>query len=310
MSWDLRRRWPRRAGVSSASSSAAPFRRRWRRTGLQAPGIRTRVSWSSRRSPPSSRKSRCAGCWACWGCRRSAVPASSPARRRRTSPAWRRLDTHCSRGGDGMWRHGACLERRRSRSSSASRSMSVLKALTLLGLGRERVISAPVDGQGRIRSDAMPRLDADTIVCLQAGDVNTGAFDPAAEIIPRAKAAGAWVHVDGAFGLWAAAAPARAHLMDGFADADSWATDAHKWLNVPYDSGIVFVRDPRQLRDAMAVHAPYLVIGEAREPEHYTPDFSRRARGVEVWAALRSLGRQGLADLIERTCRHAARFAA
>jgi len=187
--------------------------------------------------------------------------------------------------------------------------VSVLKALTLLGLGRERVISAPVDGQGRIRSDAMPRLDADTIVCLQAGDVNTGAFDPAAEIIPRAKDAGAWVHVDGAFGLWAAAAPARAHLVKGFADADSWATDAHKWLNVPYDSGIVFVRDPRHLHAAMAVNAPYLVISDAREPEHYTPDFSRRARGVEVWAALRSLGRRGLADLIERTCRHATRFA-
>ena len=188
--------------------------------------------------------------------------------------------------------------------------VSVLKALALLGLGRERVIRAPVDGQGRIRSDALPRLDAGTILCLQAGDVNTGAFDPAAEIIPRAHAAGAWVHVDGAFGLWAAAAPARAQLINGFADADSWATDAHKWLNVPYDSGIVFVRDPRQLHAAMAVNAPYLVIGEAREPEHYTPDFSRRARGVEVWAALRSLGRQGLADLIERTCRHAARFAA
>src|SRR6184192_2061321 len=187
--------------------------------------------------------------------------------------------------------------------------VSVLKALALLGLGRERVIHAPVDGQGRIRSDALPPLDADTIVCLQAGDVNTGAFDPAAEIIPRAKDAGAWVHVDGAFGLWAAAAPARAHLVKGFADADSWATDAHKWLNVPYDSGMVVVRDPRHLHAAMAVNAPYLVIGEAREPEHYTPEFSRRARGIEVWAALRSLGRQGLAELIERTCRHAARFA-
>ena len=187
--------------------------------------------------------------------------------------------------------------------------VSVLKALTLLGLGRERVIRVPVDGRGRMRVDGMPRLDDNTIVCLQAGDVNTGAFDPAAEIIPHAKAADAWVHVDGAFGLWAAAAPARAYLMKGFADADSWATDAHKWLNVPYDSGIVFVRDPRHLHAAMAVNAPYLVIGEAREPEHYTPDFSRRARGIEVWAALRSLGRQGLADLIERTCRHAARFA-
>ena len=168
--------------------------------------------------------------------------------------------------------------------------VSVLKALTLLGLGRERVIRVPVDGRGRMRVDGMPRLDDNTIVCLQAGDVNTGAFDPAAEIIPRAKAADAWVHVDGAFGLWAAAAPARAHLVKGFAAADSWATDAHKWLNVPYDSGIVFVRDPRHLHAAMAVNAPYLVIGETREPEHYTPDFSRRARGIEVWAALRRWG--------------------
>src|SRR5437773_1744357 len=160
-----------------------------------------------------------------------------------------------------------------------------------------------------MRADALPPLDDHTLVCLQAGNVNTGAFDPADEIIPRAKAAGAWVHVDGAFGLWAAAAPARAHLTKGFAAADSWAIDAHKWLNVPYDSGMVVVRDPRHLHAAMAVNAPYLVIGESREPEHYTPEFSRRARGVEVWAALRSLGRQGLADLIERTCRYATRFA-
>jgi glutamate/tyrosine decarboxylase-like PLP-dependent enzyme len=187
--------------------------------------------------------------------------------------------------------------------------VSVLKALTLLGLGRERVIRVPVDGQGRMRAEALPPLDDNTLLCLQAGNVNTGAFDPAADIIPQARAAGAWVHVDGAFGLWAAATPARTHLTQGFADADSWATDAHKWLNVPYDSGVVFVREPRHLHAAMAVNAPYLVIGEAREPEHYTPDFSRRARGVEVWAALRSLGRQGLADLIERTCRHATRFA-
>jgi glutamate/tyrosine decarboxylase-like PLP-dependent enzyme len=187
--------------------------------------------------------------------------------------------------------------------------VSILKALTLLGLGRERVIRVPVDGQGRMRADALPPLDDNTLVCLQAGNVNTGAFDPAAEVIPQAKAAGAWVHVDGAFGLWAAAAPERAHLVNGYAAADSWAIDAHKWLNVPYDSGIVLVRDPRHLRAAMAVNAPYLVIGEAREPDHYTPEFSRRARGVEVWAALRSLGRQGLADLIERTCRHATRFA-
>ena len=187
--------------------------------------------------------------------------------------------------------------------------VSLLKALTMVGLGRERVIRVPVDGQGRMRADRLPPVDDNTLVCLQAGNVNTGAFDPADKIIPQAKAAGAWVHVDGAFGLWAAAAPARANLVNGFAGADSWAIDAHKWLNVPYDSGIVVVRDPRDLYAAMAVNAPYLVIGDAREPEHYTPEFSRRARGVEVWAALRSLGRQGLADLIERTCRHASRFA-
>jgi len=122
--------------------------------------------------------------------------------------------------------------------------VSVLKALTLVGMGRERVIRVPVDGQGRMRADALPPLDDNTLLCLQAGNVNTGAFDPADEIIPRAKAAGAWVHVDGAFGLWAAAAPARAHLVQGYAAADAWAIDAHKWLNVPYDSGIVIVRDP------------------------------------------------------------------
>jgi glutamate/tyrosine decarboxylase-like PLP-dependent enzyme len=187
--------------------------------------------------------------------------------------------------------------------------VSVLKALGMLGLGRERVIRVPVDDQGRIRADALPPLDASTIVCLQAGNVNTGDFDPADQIIPQAKAAGAWVHVDGAFGLWAAAAPARAHLMKGYKDADSWATDAHKWLNVPYDSGIVFVREPQHLHAAMTVNAAYLVQGETREPFHYTADFSRRARGVEVWAALRSLGHDGLAELIERTCRHASRFA-
>jgi glutamate/tyrosine decarboxylase-like PLP-dependent enzyme len=187
--------------------------------------------------------------------------------------------------------------------------VSVLKALALLGLGRERVIRVPVDGQGRMRANALPPLDENTILCLQAGNVNTGAFDPAGEIIPAAKAAGAWVHVDGAFGLWSAAAPSCAYLMNGFANADSWATDAHKWLNVPYDCGIVFVRSPQHQHAAMSVNATYLAESETREPFHYTPDFSRRARGVEVWAALLSLGRQGLANLIERTCRHATRFA-
>ncbi|MDE3229029.1 MAG: aspartate aminotransferase family protein, partial [Chloroflexota bacterium] len=147
------------------------------------------------------------------------------------------------------------------------------------------------------------------IVCLQAGNVNTGAFDPAAELIPLARAAGAWVHVDGAFGLWAAAAPARAHLMAGYAEADSWATDGHKYLNTPYDSGLAFVRDPQALRAAMAISAAYLPTGQTIEPSELTPEMSRRARGVEVWAALRSLGRAGVADLVEQTCRQARRFA-
>jgi glutamate/tyrosine decarboxylase-like PLP-dependent enzyme len=187
--------------------------------------------------------------------------------------------------------------------------VSVLKALALLGLGRDRVIRVPADSQGRMRADALPPLDETTVLCVQAGNVNTGAFDPAAELCAAARGAGAWVHVDGAFGLWAAAAPARAQLAAGFADADSWAVDAHKWLNVPYDSGLALCRDPGALRAAMSTSAAYLVFGEAREPSQYTPELSRRARGVEVWAALRSLGRSGLADLIERTCRHAARFA-
>jgi glutamate/tyrosine decarboxylase-like PLP-dependent enzyme len=187
--------------------------------------------------------------------------------------------------------------------------VSVLKALSLLGLGRARVERAPVDDQGRIRVDALPNLSGATIVCIQAGNVNTGAFDPAKEICAAARDAGAWVHVDGAFGLWAAASPRLAHLSAGFADADSWATDAHKWLNAPYDSGIVFVRQAEHLRAAMTVGAAYLIAGAEREPCQWTPDMSRRARGLEIWAALRSLGRTGLADMIERCCRHAARFA-
>ena len=186
---------------------------------------------------------------------------------------------------------------------------SVQKALAVLGLGRERVVRVPVDGQGRMRADALPTLSPRTIVCLQAGNVNTGSFDPAREIVAAAHEAGAWVHVDGAFGLWAGAAPARAHLWAGYADADSWATDAHKWLNVPYDCGVVLCRAPESVRRAMSASGAYLVQGEAREPYQYTPDFSRRARGVEVWAALASLGRSGVADLVEGTCRHAARFA-
>jgi glutamate/tyrosine decarboxylase-like PLP-dependent enzyme len=188
---------------------------------------------------------------------------------------------------------------------------TLIKALGLVGFGRNRLVRVPVDGQGRMRSDALPRLTGATIVCAQAGNVNTGAVDPLPEIAARTAAAGAWLHVDGAFGLWAAAAPRRAHLLEGSALADSWATDAHKWLNVPYDSGLAFVRDADALRAGMAVTAEYLPAPSGvRNPSDFTPELSRRARGVEVWAALRSLGRTGLADLVERTCRHAERFAA
>ena len=188
--------------------------------------------------------------------------------------------------------------------------VSLLKALSLLGLGRERVLRVPVDDQGRMRVDAMPEISGPTIVCVQAGNVNSGAFDPIGEICSIAHAANAWVHVDGAFGLWAAAAPARAHLVAGVSEADSWATDAHKWLNVPYDSGLVFCRKAEDLRAALThSKAAYLVQGEEREPAEFTPDFSRRSRGVEIWAALRSLGRSGVADLVERCCQHATRFA-
>ncbi len=187
---------------------------------------------------------------------------------------------------------------------------SVFKSLGLLGLGRGRVVRVPVDGQGRMRPDRLPEMSGPTIVCVQAGNVNTGAFDPIDEISARAHEAGAWVHVDGAFGLWAATTPRHAHLTRGIAEADSWATDAHKWLNVPYDSGLAFVRDREALRAAMAITAEYLPTEtEQRNPADYVPELSRRARGVEVWAALKALGRQGVAEMVERACAHAKAFA-
>jgi glutamate/tyrosine decarboxylase-like PLP-dependent enzyme len=171
-------------------------------------------------------------------------------------------------------------------------------------------VRVPVDAQGRMRADALPPISGPTIVCLQAGNVNTGAFDPILEIAPRAQAAGAWVHVDGAFGLWARATPSHAALGAGIELADSCATDAHKWLNVPYDSGVAFVKDADALRAAMAVTAEYLPKTDGqRIPSDYTPELSRRARGVDVWAALATLGRSGVAEMIARCCRHAARFA-
>ena len=187
---------------------------------------------------------------------------------------------------------------------------SVIKSLGLLGFGRERIVHVPVDGQGRMRADALPTLSGPAIVCAQVGNVNTGACDPVAEIRTRLRNSDAWLHVDGAFGLWAAAAPTLASAVRGVEVADSWATDAHKWLNVPYDSGLAFVRDADALRAAMAITADYLpTASEFRNPSDYTPELSRRARGVEIWAALRGLGRQGVAELVERNCRQAQRFA-
>ena len=187
---------------------------------------------------------------------------------------------------------------------------SMVKALGFVGLGRNRLTRVPVDEQGRMRADELPEISGPTIVCLQAGNVNTGAFDPMDRIVPKAKEAGAWVHIDGAFGFWAAASPKLRHLAAGMELADSWATDCHKYLNVPYDAGLVLVRDPSSLERVMSVNASYLPEGEiGLDPGLYTPELSRRARGIPTYAVLKSLGRTGLAELIERTVRLARLFA-
>ncbi len=187
--------------------------------------------------------------------------------------------------------------------------VTVLKALSLLGLGRDRVQFVPCDSQGRMRADRLPRLEGPAIICTQAGNVNSGSFDPTGEICEIAHAAGAWVHVDAAFGMWAAATAERKHLTDGISAADSWSTDAHKWLNVPYDSGIALVREPAHLQAAMSITAHYLNPTAEREPMQWSPEASRRSRPVDIWAALRSLGRQGVDELVTRCCRHALAFA-
>lgn len=187
---------------------------------------------------------------------------------------------------------------------------TVFKSLGMLGFGRDTAIRIPVDGQGRMDASQLPAVVGPTIVCTQAGNLNTGAFDPVGDICDAVKPRGAWVHVDGAFGLWAAASPALQHLCSGLQSADSWATDAHKWLNVPYDSGVAFVRDAAALKSAMSITADYLLMeSEFRNPSDFTPELSRRARGVDVWAALKSLGRDGVAEMIDRCCRNARRFA-
>jgi glutamate/tyrosine decarboxylase-like PLP-dependent enzyme len=195
------------------------------------------------------------------------------------------------------------------------RHVTIDRALRFLGLGTANLRTVPADGQGRMRADALKDALAEssgpTIVCAQAGNVNTGAVDPLRAICAAAREAGAWVHVDGAFGMWAAASPTLRHLVDGIERADSWATDAHKWLNVPYDCGLVFCAHPVAHRAAMGSQASYLVHSEDRERDEldWNPDFSRRARGFPVYAVLRSLGRSGVADLVDRCCAHARRFA-
>jgi glutamate/tyrosine decarboxylase-like PLP-dependent enzyme len=193
--------------------------------------------------------------------------------------------------------------------------VSVLGALRMLGIGARQVVRAEADGQGRMRPEALDAVlragEGPAIVCAQAGNVNSGAFDPLDEVAHIARTHGAWLHVDGAFGLWAAASAALRRHTRGVELADSWATDAHKWLNVPYDSGIVFVAHPAAHRAAMSLTASYLVRSpdEPREPMDWTPESSRRARGFAVYAALRSLGRSGIEDLVDRCCRLARRFA-
>jgi glutamate/tyrosine decarboxylase-like PLP-dependent enzyme len=200
----------------------------------------------------------------------------------------------------------------------AERHATIDIALRYLGLGAASVEVVPADAQGRMRAELLPEVLAagpatPTIVCAQAGNVNTGAFDNFDAVCDAAAGHDAWVHVDGAFGMWAAGAPSLRPLVQGLDRADSWATDGHKWLNVPYDCGVVLVADPGAHRGALSAEASYLVQGGAGaplDPFELVPEFSRRARGVTVYAAIRALGREGIADLVERCCAHARRFGA
>lgn len=195
---------------------------------------------------------------------------------------------------------------------AAKRHVTVDRALRLLGIGASSLDLVPVDDQGRMQVEQLRFGDGPTIVCGQAGEVNTGAFDDLDAIADAAAEAGAWFHLDGAFGLWAAASPELRHLVRGAERADSWTVDCHKWLNVPYDSGLAFCAHPDAHRAAIAVTASYLVFGRderERDQMDWTPEFSRRARGFTVYAALRSLGRSGVAEMVERSCEHARLFA-
>jgi glutamate/tyrosine decarboxylase-like PLP-dependent enzyme len=198
--------------------------------------------------------------------------------------------------------------------AGANAHVTIARACRLLGLGAGRVRVVPADGEGRMIAAeleaALGEHDGPQIVCAQAGDVNSGAFDPLAEIVAITHEHGAWCHVDGAFGLWAAASPSRRALLDGYEGADSWATDGHKWLNVPYDCGIAIVADVARQRGAMSMTADYIPADDAVPwGVESTPEFSRRARGIPLYAALRTLGRAGVTDLVDRCCEHARRMA-
>lgn len=193
--------------------------------------------------------------------------------------------------------------------ASEQQHPAVYKALAMLGIGSSQVERVPTDEQGRIIPAKLPALDSRTLLLTQAGNVNSGAIDPFREICRHARDAGAWVHVDGAFGLWARASASRRPLAEGVELADSWAVDAHKWLNVPYDSAMFICRDAQSVEDMFGVDAPYLERGAKREGSNFTPEISRRARGIEIWAAMKFLGRDGLEALIDRCCAHALRFA-
>jgi glutamate/tyrosine decarboxylase-like PLP-dependent enzyme len=186
---------------------------------------------------------------------------------------------------------------------------TVFKSFLILGFGEEQIERVPVDAQGRMIASRMPELDDRTIVVMQAGNVNSGAFDPIDEICDRAGRAGAWVHIDGAFGLWAAGSRNKKYLTRGIEKADSWAVDAHKTLNAPYDCGVVLCRDREALVKAMLLSGSYIQFSDKRDGSLYTPDLSRRARAVELWATLRSLGRSGVEELIDGLCDRAAQFA-
>ena len=185
---------------------------------------------------------------------------------------------------------------------------SIFKALALLGLGMDRVIRIPTDSNGRMRIECLPELNSNTILCIQAGNVNTGGMD-SGEIVVEAKKKGAWVHIDGAFGLWAGTSERKRHLTKDYELADSWATDGHKWLNVPYDNGIVICRHQEHLRKAMSMDGSYLDQSGVRIPYQYTPELSRRARATDIWAAIRTLGKNGIDDLVSRSCLYAELFA-